>query len=190
MVNENDLRIKKTYKSLASAMLSLLEEKTFAEITVRELCDKAMIRTATFYRHFTDKYDYFAFMIKNIYNEYNKHNKKTSIPNGIDYYLWIVKDGLTMVSENPILVKAAQSDEMMAIIMDSMRKEMRIDLYNHLVQEQNNGLQLATDPELLTELLIGSLNQVSKWWIANQDKCSIDELSARLEKYVRRVIGV
>ena len=56
-----DLRIQKTYLSLHNAFTELLEEKKFEEFTVNELCERAMIRRNTFYKHFADKYEYFTF---------------------------------------------------------------------------------------------------------------------------------
>jgi len=61
-----DLRIQKTYLSLHNAFSALLEEKKFEDFTVNELCDRAMIRRATFYKHFADKYEYFTFYMKEI----------------------------------------------------------------------------------------------------------------------------
>ena len=61
MEKKLDLRIQKTYQALHNAFTILLEEKNFEEITVNELCDAAMIRRTTFYKHFADKYEYFQF---------------------------------------------------------------------------------------------------------------------------------
>ncbi|MFR7670084.1 MAG: hypothetical protein ACLU0O_04550 [Collinsella sp.] len=36
---------------------------SFEDLTVAMLCDRAMIRRTTFYKHFRDKNDYFAFYI-------------------------------------------------------------------------------------------------------------------------------
>ncbi len=58
-----DLRIKKTYHALFDAFTELLEEHRFEDLTVAMLCDRAMIRRTTFYKHFRDKNDYFAFYI-------------------------------------------------------------------------------------------------------------------------------
>lgn len=64
MDEKMDLRIKKTYLLLHNAFTELLEEKRFEDFTVNELCDRAMIRRATFYKHFADKYEYFTFYMK------------------------------------------------------------------------------------------------------------------------------
>lgn len=47
----------RTLYSLQQSLLSLLSEKSFEEIAVGELCEKAMLPRATFYNYFDDKYD-------------------------------------------------------------------------------------------------------------------------------------
>lgn len=65
-----DLRIYKTYKALHEAFTEILEHKSFEDLTVNELCDKAMIRRATFYKHFADKYEYFNFYLSELREEF------------------------------------------------------------------------------------------------------------------------
>lgn len=67
-----DLRVKRTYTLLIQAFSSLLEEKSLAEMSVSELCEKAMIRRTTFYDHFTDKYDFFRFYVRSAREEISK----------------------------------------------------------------------------------------------------------------------
>ena len=55
MEKKLDLRVQKTRAALTSSLYSLLCEKGLNEITVTELCDRAMVRKATFYKHFADK---------------------------------------------------------------------------------------------------------------------------------------
>ena len=61
-----DLRIEKTYRALIRAFTELLEEHRYEDITVAMLCERAMIRRTTFYKHFSDKADFFTFYINNL----------------------------------------------------------------------------------------------------------------------------
>jgi AcrR family transcriptional regulator len=54
----NDLRARRTQKLLQDALIELLDERHFENITVGELAKRAMINRATFYRHYLDKYDF------------------------------------------------------------------------------------------------------------------------------------
>ena len=61
-----DLRIEKTYRSLLSAFTRLLETHRYEEVTVAMLCDEAMIRRTTFYKHFADKAEFFSFFVDSL----------------------------------------------------------------------------------------------------------------------------
>lgn len=52
-----DLRTKKTLSSINNAFIELRSKKPLNKITVKELCDLAMISKPTFYSHYTDIYD-------------------------------------------------------------------------------------------------------------------------------------
>ncbi|MFQ9554532.1 MAG: TetR family transcriptional regulator [Oscillospiraceae bacterium] len=45
---------------------ALMAEETFDDITVNELCARALIRRPTFYSHFEDKYDFLRFYLNEI----------------------------------------------------------------------------------------------------------------------------
>ena len=54
---KEDLRYIKTERALDMAMFSLLSRRNFRKITVHNICTTALISRATFYAHYTDKYD-------------------------------------------------------------------------------------------------------------------------------------
>ena len=49
-----DLRQRRTRKLLADALLSLLEERPLSEISVVDICQRAMVHRTTLYAHFDD----------------------------------------------------------------------------------------------------------------------------------------
>ena len=51
-----DIRVVKTKNSIINAFLELRSQKAIEKITVKELCEKAMIHKSTFYSHFSDVY--------------------------------------------------------------------------------------------------------------------------------------
>src|SRR5438128_5403918 len=54
-----DRRTNRTRRSLSSALVELVEEKRFDEITVQNVIDRADVGRSTFYAHFRDKEDLF-----------------------------------------------------------------------------------------------------------------------------------
>ena len=61
-----DFRIQKTYRAFHNAFTKLLREKRLEEFTVNELCDRAMLRRTTFYKHFADKNEYYGFYLREV----------------------------------------------------------------------------------------------------------------------------
>jgi AcrR family transcriptional regulator len=51
-----DLRVRRTRKLLQEALIDLTVEKGFAAVSIRDICERAMVNRSTFYRHYLDKY--------------------------------------------------------------------------------------------------------------------------------------
>ena len=64
MLKLMDLRKERTLKLLREAAIELLHEKPFQKITVSEICERAMVRRPTFYRHFQSKEDLLLYAIR------------------------------------------------------------------------------------------------------------------------------
>lgn len=62
-----DLRILRTRRLLVQAMAELLEEKDLQSVTISDIAERAMINRATFYAHFADKYDLFAYIVRDFF---------------------------------------------------------------------------------------------------------------------------
>lgn len=54
-----DRRVLRTRNTLGEALVALMQEKTFEEITVQEVLDRAGVGRSTFYTHYRDKNDLF-----------------------------------------------------------------------------------------------------------------------------------
>ena len=53
---QEDLRVRRTHKLLWEALMTELSQRPFEEITVKEICERAMVHRSTFYKHYEDKY--------------------------------------------------------------------------------------------------------------------------------------
>ncbi len=87
MCEKIDLRVKKTYIALYGSFEELSKTKDFGDITVNEICDNAMVSKGTFYKHFTDKYDFLSFLINNVFKDYiNRAFENAASDNLCEYY--------------------------------------------------------------------------------------------------------
>jgi AcrR family transcriptional regulator len=62
-----DLRVRRTRMALQKAMIELTVEQGFAALTVGDICERAMVNRATFYRHYQDKFDLLERFMRGVY---------------------------------------------------------------------------------------------------------------------------
>ncbi len=55
--SKEDVRVQRTRKLLQQALIELTVEMGFGAVTVRDICNRAMVNRSTFYRYYLDKYD-------------------------------------------------------------------------------------------------------------------------------------
>lgn len=71
-----DLRIIKTEKSIKEAFISLVEEKGYNKVKIKDICERALINRNTFYLHYYDKEDLIRKMVYDIFVEQSEMMKK------------------------------------------------------------------------------------------------------------------
>ena len=118
-IMKTDLRIIKTKNNLHDALISLLKEKTFENIKVSDICEKALINRSTFYSHYNDKYELLLDSINTIKSnllhdlEENNHNIDTR-----EYYIELIKLLLNHIEEMREIYKPILLNNRNSIIMD------------------------------------------------------------------------
>jgi AcrR family transcriptional regulator len=64
-----DPRVKRTSDSLGDALVALMHEKPFEEITVQHVLDRAGVSRSTFYTHYRDKDDLFISDVEDFFEQ-------------------------------------------------------------------------------------------------------------------------
>lgn len=130
MERKIDLRIQKTYISLHNAFTDLLEEKRFENITVNELCEKAMIRRTTFYKHFADKYEYYIFYIRETAASFQSEISSEILDLDINVYFMEMSSRLIyFFRENQKLIDNTLKSEMFPLLLNTLSEEIAQDFY-------------------------------------------------------------
>ena len=184
-----DLRIQKTYAALTREFTALLKEKRFEQITVKELCDAAMVRTATFYNHFSDKYEFADFVIRDALDSYRGDDSELQRLAGPEYYEQLLYHAFDLLENNRELLRSLASDSMLWSIGEVIRNSVHDELLTHLQRDQAAGQTLAADPKLLTEFIIGAIEEVIRWWFSSSDPISTEELKKQLVNSILRLVS-
>lgn len=177
-----DLRTRKVYDALIEAFTKLLAEKQFEDITVKELCDCARTRTATFYNHFSDKYDFFAFMVKEKRSSFMLNSDTIDENDTFEKYcISILNNSLDFIEEHKQMAQHIMADSLLSIMMNSISKEFTDQFRIRMEREHLRDV----DPEIITQMLIGAMSQSARWWMNRMSVTSRDEIVAQFSLFLR-----
>lgn len=169
-----DIRVKRTYNQLFSALIKLLGEKSFDDLTVLEICDKAGVHRATFYKHFVDKYDFlntcFNISLSNltfdkIAESYTPETMKKSC-------MRMILKVLNFVEENQKVIVSLSTDRNSASFNTALN-----DAIANFIEERINTIRpenekLSKTVPLLANYYAGAIVGIVKWWATNQSSYS------------------
>lgn len=107
-MNNQDLRVQRTKKALITTFSDLLETKSFDNITIQDLCEKANVRRSTFYRHFNDKYDLLNHIVGTLIEYFRTlHLPEIDPKDPRQFFNKFMKDILLFISDNKAMVKVS-----------------------------------------------------------------------------------
>ena len=181
-----DMRVRKTYKSLLDAFEELLKKNRYENITISMLCDKAMMRRTTFYKHFDDKDSFFKFYMSQKRTELEEICGANIQSLDISAYRVHMLDSLmTFLIDNEMLVnnvmKSSQNSTLLESLADFMTSDMKLMLQD---QEGQASFLSGIDYEYLSAAMSGATIQtIKQWWInghKSKDRRKVVEANALL----------
>ena len=182
-----DLRVQKTRLALTNALLQLMSQKRYEDITVNELCEQAMVRRATFYKHFGDKEEFFSFMIREkIVKSIGALQWETKTPK--EYCIGIMGCVLHLLEEYRLPVQLQLKSSMQATLKELIAEEIEWDILAYFKQEEKEGrLPPVKSVELLAKVFTGALMSVCAWYIEKKQPVSQSELVEELSRFIPRI---
>ncbi|HKI26582.1 MAG TPA: TetR/AcrR family transcriptional regulator [Candidatus Sulfotelmatobacter sp.] len=166
-----DRRILRTRDALGDAMMALLHEKSFDEITVQQVLDRAGVGRATFYAHYRDKDDLFLSDVEDFLEHVSGVLKRQ---NANPRRLLPVREFLTHIRDvrefHAALVKSDKLNEVWTLARGFFARSIEERL-------QAAGVQL--DPasrSAQAHALAGSFFSLLDWWIDKGMKADPKEM--------------
>ena len=172
-----DLRVERTYRSLTSEFMRLMTQKSFEDISVAELCEGAMIRRTTFYKHFADKNEFLIFFMREVRDDFARQieHKSNEDEDAIENSVSMLRQMLKFLSAHGDLVDNALSSQSAPMLLDAMGDVMMVDMTRRLKEEaekhdaslnspgQTTGFG-TRDPEMLATFVTGGLVKMLRAW--------------------------
>lgn len=173
-IRKEDLRIIKTEKALDDAIFLLLERQKFKEITVKSICEAAIISRATFYGHFSDKYDLLKYSLIRLKPENLNRN---------DSYEKIEKAVNELVQKNEKVLSNLINDadnETLEIVFEFIISSL------DLAVEKNKDKKTNPQYVVLSNFCAGGMIHYLLWQIENKYPPNV----APMNKYLYEIIGL
>lgn len=169
-----DNRKQRTKKALENAMVSLLQTKSFDDITTSQLAKEAHISRSSFYTHYKDKYDmiesYQQTILANIEYIFDRHhdNKAETI---LEIFYYLNREDLfaALLSQNG-------TREIKAFMRHKLQNLLSKDLPESFQQVNPNPLEPFYAPTYFSHAIFG----VCQTWIARGKKESPEEITQLL----------
>lgn len=185
MTNKTDRRIVRTKKDIKETFISLLEEKSFEKISVRDLTERANINRGTFYLHYLDKYDLLEKLEDELFKKVQAiidETKLTSHPNVADFAkerLPFFIQLLQCFQEEAAFMKVILSPNGDANFKEKIRQ---VFLYNldGIVPHASKTDQLNYPLDLLIAYISSAHLGVLTYWLQNGLKQSPEEIATML----------
>lgn len=180
--------MQRTHRLLKEAFISLLLKKNYEEITVREICEAAMVRRTTFYQHFEDKDSFLHWFIQQKQQDFaGQLNVDIPANNLRDYYIAVIRHALKYLLENQEMEKLLLGDsEQSRFLLEKFLRACTQDVTLRMEAVPGLKEQMAPFPlSLLAEYYIGSVVAVTQWWLKNDTPFTGDQMA----DFIRKVIG-
>ena len=185
-MNKNDLRVIKTKNALYNALIELMKEKTFEEIKVSDICNKALINRSTFYAHYDDKYELLTDCINDLKNSLTKElSKNQNIKSTKEYYIEMIKLFLNHIEE--------KKDSYLAIAINnrnSILTDIIYDVIDHDIISRLDDKTVDKVPSsIIAKFYLGAVVNVGITWIQNINKYTKEEIVNYLSVLIPDEIG-
>ena len=172
-----DRRTKYTQSIIKESFINLLKNKDIKKITVSEICQKADINRATFYRYYLDVYD----LLDKIEEDFVNELKLASVDK-INYTVGtFAKDLLTTFTKNKDLAKILYYtnnnstyflNDIMSLAYEKCKTKWQKDIPN-LPSE---------DIEYAASYIFNGALGIINYWILNDFDKTIDEIAKIIEE--------
>lgn len=176
MNEKTDLRVIKTDKALFNALLELMKEKTFEEIKVSDICNKALVNRSTFYAHYVDKYELLVKLIDDLkLNLLTELQKNENDFNSKAFFMNMLELIIDHIDEKRDTYSAILVNNRNGILMDILLSVAN-NYLNEKIEHEKNSINPNIPSEIITKFYLGAAVGIGSEWLNNKNKYTKEEL--------------
>ncbi|MBA3823843.1 MAG: TetR/AcrR family transcriptional regulator [Ktedonobacterales bacterium] len=186
---KQDRRSQRTHQLLAAALVDLLHERRYGELTVQDILDRANVGRTTFYAHYWDKDDLLASEMERVIALLCNHIAPSNGADGLPL------PSLAMfrhVAESAALIRALTSGQAMALIWTTVQSCLREEFIQHFHQRLSSPVdEMAL--RVTAQAVVGTFITLLQWWVEQEMPLSPETMDAYFQRLtlpgVRAVLG-
>lgn len=184
-----DRRVLRSRQALIEAFRALLEEKTFSEISVYQISERADLNRGTFYAHFSDKYELLEQLIREQFRAYlDKGLSDSQYKQRNNNLQRIIQLAISYFQESRCIMRP---DAPIAYIVErALQHELQTILANWL--QQNSGMekhQWSMPLEMVASMMAWSIFGATSQLCSNKTLVEPEALAAQLETVLMQGIS-
>lgn len=171
----NDRRAIRTKKMIRNALIELIEEKGFGNISITDITTRADINRGTFYLHYIDKYDLLEQIEKELLQELQQNIKDTRLIDhitidatdsveSVNKPIPYMKKVFEYVKENSVLIKAILGPNGDPRFQNKIKELIHNNVFEkNLIKAFNKENMLVPEEYFISYLLSAHIGVIQKW---------------------------
>lgn len=186
-MNKFESKYFNTAKKMGEALVSLLQEKSYDYITVKDICAKAKVSRSTFYLHYLDMNDLLEEVIQEMNNSFKEtfNNNIDNILNSSNDNLYLITDEylvpyLEFIKKNKNIYKAIQKNQEL-FYAEKTYNAMFNKVFSPILTKFNVDKD---EHRYIMDFYIKGISAVVISWVFNDCKEEIEKISSIIKRCI------
>jgi AcrR family transcriptional regulator len=176
-----DLRVRRTHKLLWEALMAELSERAIEEITVKDVCERAMVHRTTFYKHYADKYALLEQGLRQMYDalvaqEEHLPPSAYSVEHPPPYFVRLFEHAAQHQQFYTLMLCGEGAGRFQKLVRDSIAEVASANV--RALPSANQ--QLAMPPDMHAQFVAGAALSLLAWWLEHDMPLSPHQMAQYL----------
>ena len=162
-----DLRVRRTHKLLWEALMAELSERPFEEITVKEICERAMVHRTTFYKHYEDKYALLSQGMRQMYDVFlaqvNEPPSAFSVDDPPPYFVRLFDHVAEHQHFYRLMLCGEGIGRFQKLVKEAIAEQAEAKMRVLIPAHQRPAIP----PAMYVQYLAGAVLSLLAWWLEN-----------------------
>jgi AcrR family transcriptional regulator len=171
---QDDMRVRRTRKMLWEALLTLLKEHSFEEISITDICEQAMVNRTTFYNHLESKHDLVEYGIERDREMFDRKFRQARTP---EERMQVIVQAFEQIAAHPhyytYLFMNNEENKLSMLLRHKVAERLEDTLAE---MAKNKGRHFSIPQPIIAQFYAGTLFALGAWWLENKMPISAEEL--------------